>query len=129
AVPLVTTATRLPRAVYLNTSSGFAWIARQASATPGVYASERCRWVESGLVATTSIFPGRPPAWYSRASVRSDISGSVNGMAQSFTTVCAAEVAERSGRPYPVAVRGGEETAGGFAPREESPSSTGQAAG
>ncbi len=35
AVPLETTATRLPRAVYLKTSSGFLWISRQGSATPG----------------------------------------------------------------------------------------------
>ena len=36
AVPLVTTATRLAREVYLNASSGRFWISRQGSATPGV---------------------------------------------------------------------------------------------
>jgi len=35
AVPLETTATRLPRAVYLKTSSGSFAISRQGSATPG----------------------------------------------------------------------------------------------
>ena len=35
AVPLETTATRFPRAVYLNTSSGFSAISRHGSATPG----------------------------------------------------------------------------------------------
>ena len=35
AVPLVTTATRLPRAVYSQAISGFAAISRQGSATPG----------------------------------------------------------------------------------------------
>jgi len=36
AVPLETTATRFPFAVYSNASSGFFWISRQGSATPGV---------------------------------------------------------------------------------------------
>jgi hypothetical protein len=35
AVPLVTTATRFPRAVYLYTSSGLSLMARHGSATPG----------------------------------------------------------------------------------------------
>jgi hypothetical protein len=35
AVPLDTTATRFPRAVYRKTSSGSRWISRQGSATPG----------------------------------------------------------------------------------------------
>src|SRR6476619_8162498 len=43
-------------------------MARQGSATPGVYASERSRAVAVGLVGTTSIFPGREPAWYSSTS-------------------------------------------------------------
>ena len=43
AVPFDTTATRFPRAVYLNTSSGVLWISRQGAATPGVYARERSR--------------------------------------------------------------------------------------
>ena len=63
AVPLETTATRLPRAVYLNTSSGLAAISRHGSATPGEYASDRSRWVLAGLVGTTAIFPGRPSLW------------------------------------------------------------------
>ena len=63
AVPLVTTATRLPRAVYSQASSGDDAISRQGSATPGEYASDRSRWVTSGLVGTTSIFPGRPRRW------------------------------------------------------------------
>src|SRR6185436_10240090 len=68
AVPLVTTATKLPRAVYSQARSGVAAISRHGSATPGEYASDRSRWVTSGLVGTTSIFPGRPPRWYSSAS-------------------------------------------------------------
>jgi hypothetical protein len=63
AVPLVTTATRLPRAVYSQASSGDEAISRHGSATPGEYASDRSRWVTSGLVGTTSIFPGRPVRW------------------------------------------------------------------
>ena len=35
AVPLLITATRLPRAVRLRASAGFATIASQAAATPG----------------------------------------------------------------------------------------------
>ena len=38
AVPFVITATKLPLAVYLYTSSGFAAISIQGSATPGEYA-------------------------------------------------------------------------------------------
>jgi hypothetical protein len=60
AVPLVMTATRLPRAVYSHTSSGFSAMARQGSATPGEYASDRSRCVTRGLVGTTSSFPGLP---------------------------------------------------------------------
>ncbi len=57
AVPLVMTATRLPRAV-----SSLAWVASstmasQAKATPGEYASDRSRWVSIGLVAVTLILP------------------------------------------------------------------------
>jgi hypothetical protein len=36
AVPLLTTATRLPLAVYLKTASGSLAISRQGSATPGL---------------------------------------------------------------------------------------------
>ena len=43
AVPLVITATRLPREVRLRASAGSATIASQAAATPGVYASARSR--------------------------------------------------------------------------------------
>ena len=50
AVPLLTTATRLPRPVYLKASCGFFWISRHGSATPGVYARLRSRWVRQGLV-------------------------------------------------------------------------------
>ena len=60
AVPFVITATRLPRAVYSQTISGFAAISRHGSATPGVYASDRSIWLTSGLVGTTSSFPLRP---------------------------------------------------------------------
>src|SRR5262245_16707076 len=67
AVPVVTTATRFAREVYLNASSGRFWISRHGSATPGVYAIERSRAVSTLLVATTSIFPGRPLRWYSSA--------------------------------------------------------------
>src|SRR5688572_103653 len=68
AVPLVTTATRLPRAVYSHASSEFDAISWHGSATPGEYASDKSRWVTSGLLETTSIFPGRPARWYSSAS-------------------------------------------------------------
>ena len=59
AVPLVITATRLPRAVTVETSLGSATIASQAAATPGEYASERSFWVTIALVGATLIFPGR----------------------------------------------------------------------
>src|SRR6516162_3366346 len=68
AVPLVTTATRLPRAVYSQPSSALAAISRHGSATPGEYASDRSRCVTRDFVGTTSIFPGRPLRWYSSAS-------------------------------------------------------------
>src|SRR6516162_9828881 len=38
------------------------------TATPGVYARARSCWVAQGLVIAIAIFPGRPEAWYSRAS-------------------------------------------------------------
>ncbi len=60
AVPLVTTATRLPRLVYLNAFAGSATISSQAAATPGEYASARSRWLVSCLVGVTAIFPGTP---------------------------------------------------------------------
>ena len=63
ALPLVTTATRFPFAVYLKASSGQRWISRQGSATPGVYARDRSPAVTVGLVGTTLIFPGRPSLW------------------------------------------------------------------
>jgi len=58
AVPLVITPTRLPRAVISLAMAGSAMIASQACATPGEYASDRSRWVNMGLVATTLILPG-----------------------------------------------------------------------
>ena len=57
AVPLLTTATRLPRAVYSLASFGSRAISSQANATPGEYASARSRWVTIGLVAVTLILP------------------------------------------------------------------------
>ncbi len=57
AVPLVITATRLPRAVYSLAIRGSAAIASQAKATPGEYARARSRWVTIGLVAVTLILP------------------------------------------------------------------------
>ena len=41
-------------------SSGLRAISRHGSATPGVYARERSRWVRTLLVGVTAIFPGRP---------------------------------------------------------------------
>ncbi len=41
ADPLLMTATRFPLAVYLYTSSLFSAIARQGSATPGLYARDK----------------------------------------------------------------------------------------
>ena len=67
AVPFVITATKFPLAVYLYTSSIFSKISLQGSATPGLYASDKSRWVLASLVGTTSILPGLPLAWYSRA--------------------------------------------------------------
>jgi hypothetical protein len=67
AVPLLITATRLPRAVSAEASFGSATIASQAAATPGEYASDRSRWVASALVGVTLIFPGGYCRWYSRA--------------------------------------------------------------
>src|SRR5919109_818410 len=42
---------------------------RQGIATPGVYASDRSRWVRHGFDGTTSSLPGRPPLWYSSTSL------------------------------------------------------------
>ncbi len=70
AVPLETTATRLPRAVYLKTSSGVSAICRQGSATPGEYASDKSCAVTTDLVGTTAILPGRPSSWYLSAFLR-----------------------------------------------------------
>ena len=58
AVPFVTTATRLARAVSVSTSRGSATMASQAAATPGEYASARSRCVAIALVGMTEIFPG-----------------------------------------------------------------------
>ena len=58
AVPLVTTATRLPRAVSVDASRGSRTISSHAAATPGVYASARSRWFVSCLVGMTAILPG-----------------------------------------------------------------------
>ena len=74
-MPLVTTATRLPRAVYFAASVGSCWIAVHAYATPGEYASDRSRWLASALVGAIEIFPGRGNSWYSSAAVRSCSSG------------------------------------------------------
>ena len=63
AVPLDITATRLPLSVYLYAFWGSLCISRHGSATPGEYASERSVCVKYGFVGTTSIFPGRRPAW------------------------------------------------------------------
>ena len=41
----------------------------QGSATPGLYARLRSLWVATAFVGTTSIFPGRPSAWYLSASL------------------------------------------------------------
>jgi hypothetical protein len=60
AVPSVMTATRFPRAVYSKARSGFFWISRQGTATPGVYARDSSCCVVHGLVEMTSIFPFRP---------------------------------------------------------------------
>ncbi len=63
AVPFVITATRLPRAVTVETSPGSATIASQAAATPGEYASARSRCVTSGLVGDMRILPGGLRRW------------------------------------------------------------------
>ena len=60
AVPLEITATRLPLAVYLYTSSLFSAIAKHGSATPGEYAKDKSLCVLYGFVGTTSILPGFP---------------------------------------------------------------------
>ena len=62
AVPFEITATKLPFAVYLYTSSTFAAMAKQGSATPGEYANAKSNCVWVGLVEITSIFPGLPSA-------------------------------------------------------------------
>ena len=58
AVPLVITATRLPREVTAATSVGFSTINSQAWATPGEYASDKSRLLASGLVGRISSLPG-----------------------------------------------------------------------
>ena len=63
AVPLLITATRLPRLVRSSAASGSAAMASQAAATPGEYASARSRWVAMRLVGTISSFPGRGSRW------------------------------------------------------------------
>ena len=57
------TATRLPRAVYSQASSGVAAISRHGSATPGVYASDRSRWVTQRLGRDDLDLPGPPARW------------------------------------------------------------------
>jgi hypothetical protein len=63
AVPLLITATRLRRAVYLPTKLWSRAISRHGSATPGEYASDKSRCVCTALLGTTSSFPGRPSSW------------------------------------------------------------------
>ncbi len=57
AVPLVTTATMFPLAVYSYTLSGSAWISLHGSATPGVYARLRSCLFRTGTLLITSILP------------------------------------------------------------------------
>ena len=71
AVPLVMTATRLPRLVYLKAALGSLTISSHGAATPGVYASARSRWLTSCLVAAMATLPGVGNSWYSRAARRS----------------------------------------------------------
>ncbi len=59
AVPSVTTATLLLLMVWLNAREGSATMARQTSATPGVYALESCSRDVSGKAEVTWIFPPR----------------------------------------------------------------------
>ena len=63
ADPLLTTATRLAREVYSETSDGSRAISRQASATPGEYARLRSSCVWLGFVGEMEIFPGIGSAW------------------------------------------------------------------
>ena len=63
AVPLLTTATRLPRAVYLAAAEGSRSISRHGAATPGEYASAKSRWLTSCLLGVTLIFPGVGNSW------------------------------------------------------------------
>ena len=58
AEPLVITATKLAREVYLLTSSGLLSIAIEASATPGEYARAKSRPLSIGFVALISSLPG-----------------------------------------------------------------------
>ena len=60
AVPLLITATRLPRAVTFDAFRGSSTMYSQACATPGEYAIERSACVSRGVVALTSSFPGFP---------------------------------------------------------------------
>jgi hypothetical protein len=70
AVPLVTTPIRLPRAVRLRASAGSLTIASHTAATPGVYASDRSRWLVSFLVGATEILPAGALRWYSSEASR-----------------------------------------------------------
>src|SRR5665811_276203 len=57
AVPSVITATVLPRAVYRAASDGSVAMARETSATPGVYSRARSARSRNALVGTTSLLP------------------------------------------------------------------------
>ena len=67
ADPSVTTATRFQRRVSSNDFAGSSRMARQGSATPGVYASERSSLVCTRTREVTSSLP-RHSACFSRAS-------------------------------------------------------------
>jgi hypothetical protein len=54
--------------VYRYTREGSRWISRQGTATPGVYARLRSRWVLQGLVGRTASLPCGAREWYSNAS-------------------------------------------------------------
>ena len=58
----------------------------QGSATPGLPASERSRWVRVGPVARTAALPGCPLGWWSRASclrIKGSYPGSIGGRMES----------------------------------------------
>src|SRR5208283_5096310 len=78
AVPLVTTPTRLPRAVRFRASPGSRTISSQQAATPGVYARARSRWLVRCLVGRIDILPGGLARWYSSELAR--MSWSVMGV-------------------------------------------------